>query len=36
MNKARPLTPADSDSTPGNGYDNGEDDEAQLNLRVLN
>jgi len=32
MNKARPLTPADSDSTPGNGYD----DEAQLNLRVLN
>ncbi len=27
-------TPADSDSMPGNGYDNGEDDEASLFIRV--
>ncbi len=26
---------ADPDSNPNNGYDNGEDDSAQLSLRVL-
>ena len=29
------ATPADPDSTPGNGFKNGEDDEAILSLRVL-
>ena len=28
------ATPADPDSTPGNGYDNGEDDEASVSVRV--
>ncbi len=29
-------SPADSDSTPGNGYDNGEDDTARIEVRVEN
>lgn len=35
--KAQILTaaPADPDSTPGNGYENGEDDAAQCEVRVL-
>ena len=28
------VTPADPDSTPGNGYDNGEDDEVSVSLRL--
>lgn len=28
------ATPADADSTPGNGYGNGEDDEIRLSVRV--
>ena len=30
------ASPTDPDSTPGNGYTNGEDDEAQVSIRVLN
>ena len=29
------ASPADPDSTPGNGYTNGEDDEASVSVRVL-
>ena len=29
------TTPADPDSTPGNGYANGEDDEANVSVRLL-
>ena len=30
------ATPADSDSVPGNGYDNGEDDETRVTMRTSN
>ena len=29
------ASPADPDSTPGNGYTNGEDDEASINIRIM-